>query len=440
MGLNRLLGRIVPERRIYITRGDQTSHARLTPLRQIALGMGASALFGFGVWGTALTSAQYFMVPDATASSVVQHAQIDRIEALEADRAHYAAASEAARVRAAELSNTLASLQGDLVRLTQENAVREEMASNLEAAMEASLAAAALLEQERDAARSELTLARYDLRRQQDMAVDLQATVGLVLDGMERTANNRDLIADQLVAMDEEREILETRAIIAEQRQERVFARLEDAVEGGIEQLDQVFRTAGANMDVLMASISADYNGQGGPDLLPDAGVEALGLSDPASLRMTLLLGRIDALNMRRSAAQRMPFGDPVAGAYRLTSGFGTRRDPINGGRRAHNGMDFAGPVGTPIVAPGEGEVTFAGRQSGYGNVIKIRHAFGYETVYAHLHRIHVSVGDRVTRGERIGDMGSTGRSTGSHLHYEIRQGGTPVNPSTYVRAAANVF
>ena len=107
---------------------------------------------------------------------------------------------------------------------------------------------------------------------------------------------------------------------------------------------------------------------------------------------------------------------------------------------RMHNGMDFAAPRGTPIYAGGDGVVSFSGRQSGYGIVVKIRHAFGFETVYAHLSKSRVKVGQRVERGERIADMGSTGRSTGSHLHYEIRIDGKPVNPNKFIKAARNVL
>ena len=87
-----------------------------------------------------------------------------------------------------------------------------------------------------------------------------------------------------------------------------------------------------------------------------------------------------------------------------------------------------------------EGVVTFAGRQRGYGIVVKIRHAFGFETVYAHLSKSRVKVGQRVERGQRIADMGSTGRSTGSHLHYEVRIDGVPVNPSKFIGAARDVL
>ena len=94
----------------------------------------------------------------------------------------------------------------------------------------------------------------------------------------------------------------------------------------------------------------------------------------------------------------------------------------------------------TKIVAAADGVVTDAGRESGYGNVVRVRHEFGFETVYAHLSKIRVKVGQQVSRGVQLGDMGSTGRSTGSHLHYEVRVNGNPQNPMTYLEAAKDVF
>ena len=117
-----------------------------------------------------------------------------------------------------------------------------------------------------------------------------------------------------------------------------------------------------------------------------------------------------------------------------------SRRDPKTGGKRMHKGVDFAASVGTPIYSTGEGVVVQAGWQSGYGRLITVRHDFGIETRYAHLSKIRVKVGQRVSRGDRIGDMGASGRVTGVHLHYEVRVNGAPVNPMTYIKAAKNVF
>jgi murein DD-endopeptidase MepM/ murein hydrolase activator NlpD len=124
----------------------------------------------------------------------------------------------------------------------------------------------------------------------------------------------------------------------------------------------------------------------------------------------------------------------PVKSGYRLTSGFGQRWG------RLHAGTDFAGAHGTPIYATADGVVTHAGWLSGYGRLVKIQHEFGIETRYAHMSRIRVSEGERVVKGQRIGDMGNTGRSTGTHLHYETRVNGEPINPMNFIRAARDVF
>ena len=103
-------------------------------------------------------------------------------------------------------------------------------------------------------------------------------------------------------------------------------------------------------------------------------------------------------------------------------------------------GQDMGGAYGSPVYSTADGIVVTAGWDGGYGREVKVQNAFGIETLYGHLSQIRVQPGQRVSRGDRIGDMGSTGRSTGTHLHYEIRVGGKAVNPMTYIKAATNVF
>jgi murein DD-endopeptidase MepM/ murein hydrolase activator NlpD len=117
----------------------------------------------------------------------------------------------------------------------------------------------------------------------------------------------------------------------------------------------------------------------------------------------------------------------PINGA-RLSSNYGIRKHPILGFSRKHNGTDFAAPMGTPVVASGTGTVIKAGRCGGGGNCIKLRHNNSYQTVYAHLSKFATKRGRRVTQGQIIGYVGSTGMSTGPHLHYEVRFNGKPIN------------
>lgn len=119
----------------------------------------------------------------------------------------------------------------------------------------------------------------------------------------------------------------------------------------------------------------------------------------------------------------------PVQG--RATSEFGPRTHPVTGARRDHDGLDIAAPAGTPIVAAAAGTVTFAGRQGGYGNVVIVDHGHGTESRYAHQETIAVTAGQTVRAGQRIGSVGSTGLSTGPHLHFEVRRRGSAIDPRT---------
>jgi len=116
-----------------------------------------------------------------------------------------------------------------------------------------------------------------------------------------------------------------------------------------------------------------------------------------------------------------------------FTSGFGYRISPFTGLRQMHEGVDISNRIGTPVIAPADGLVTNIGREWGFGKILVISHGFGFTTRYGHLERINVKIGQRVKRGQKVAEMGSTGRSTGPHLHYEVRMNGVPVNPMKYV-------
>jgi murein DD-endopeptidase MepM/ murein hydrolase activator NlpD len=123
-----------------------------------------------------------------------------------------------------------------------------------------------------------------------------------------------------------------------------------------------------------------------------------------------------------------------------ISSPFGWRSDPIQGARRRHAGVDLPGPSGARIFATGSGTVRFAGWSRGYGNMIEVDHPGGVRTRFGHLARIFVRPGTAVSQGQIIGAMGSTGRSTGTHLHYEVRVGGQPVNPLGYIGQTATTY
>jgi len=137
----------------------------------------------------------------------------------------------------------------------------------------------------------------------------------------------------------------------------------------------------------------------------------------------------------KESMIAHIPAIQPIAikDFRRISDYFGRRRDPFTGKIRMHRGMDFTGPVGTDIYATGDGVVVKAEYSAyGYGKEVVIDHGYGYKTIYAHLHEILVEPGEQVSRGEVIGTLGNTGRSTGPHLHYEVRKGRRAVDPFNY--------
>ena len=150
--------------------------------------------------------------------------------------------------------------------------------------------------------------------------------------------------------------------------------------------------------------------------------------------RYQQLFARWEAMEERGqvSASISVPSIMPLQDA-RLTSGFGMRTHPVLGGRRSHKGIDLAAPTGTPIYATADGIVERAERFSSYGLFIEIEHGAELETRYAHMSRLAVSAGQRVKKGDLIGYVGSTGRSTGPHLHYEVRISGVAVNPIPFM-------
>ncbi len=141
---------------------------------------------------------------------------------------------------------------------------------------------------------------------------------------------------------------------------------------------------------------------------------------------------RLDGAQTVAEPAAAIPSRKPVED-IRLTSDFGSRSDPFTGRRRMHQGIDIPGPIGTPIYATADGIVSRAEWANGYGNLVEVNHGNGLQTRYGHLSKLIALPNQRVVRGQLIGLMGSTGRSTGSHLHYEVRIAGAAVNPVPYL-------
>lgn len=430
-----VLERHFPERRVFLKSDNDTRFIRLKPGTQLLAYAGALAIVSWAIVASAIV-----MMDSIGAGNFREQARRDqlmyqqRLNQMSAERDARAEEALAAQARFNSALEQISAMQSEL--LGSETRRRE-----LETGIEVIQATLRQTMRDRESARNALAALKAESTGNGHAATDptAPAQMEFITAALADAARERDqVVADAQSALDQ-RDELELEIKLMHERNDQIFRQLEEAMTISVEPLDKMFRQAGMAPENIIEQVRRGYNGQGGP--LTPITFSTRG-EDPSAdeLRANKILRQMDQLNLYRIAAQKAPFAKPVHASVRFTSPFGYRRDPKTGGRRMHNGADFAGPYGTKIFATADGVVTHAGWMSGFGRLVKIRHAFGIETYYAHTSRLHVKVGQRVSRGDHIADMGNSGRSTGTHLHYEVRVNGRPVNPMTYIKAARNVF
>ncbi|MGJ3231539.1 MAG: M23 family metallopeptidase [Oceanicaulis sp.] len=225
--------------------------------------------------------------------------------------------------------------------------------------------------------------------------------------------------------------------------QDAALAQAEDGAQRRLENLRAVLRLTGMRVDEAMDEGPLDgEGGTGGPLIALDQAPlfsQGLNLEDPFNARVARIAARLAEADQLETLLTAAPLGVPVSGEYRETSPYGTRIDPFTRRLAMHAGMDFGAYRNAPIVAPAPGRVVYAGWRAGYGRTVEIDHGYGFRTRFGHLHSVDVRRGDMVELGQRIGGMGSTGRSTATHLHYEVWFQGDHVNPESFIRAGRYV-
>ncbi|MFA5122515.1 peptidoglycan DD-metalloendopeptidase family protein [Zavarzinia sp.] len=240
-------------------------------------------------------------------------------------------------------------------------------------------------------------------------------------------------LRDQITQAERRATALKDQVATLELVQGQLVDRLMPVTTDQLTRLEGQLTPTGIDLDKI---VSGSDGGSGGPMVDLDALAAAGPTEDSAKLlRLTSGIARLDAL---RAALPVMPLARPIED-YELRSGFGSRVDPINRRLAFHPGLDFAAPIGTPVMATAPGEVVEAGWAGAYGRSVRIRHAFGLQTRYAHLSAIDVHVGDKVDVGDVVGKLGSSGRSTGPHLHYEVMFDTVPRDPMPFIEAGSHV-
>ena len=428
-------------RRIYIRTGGNTRYLSLRPAAQIGGAMAIAALLG---WTGFTTMAFVADALDGHSARVrletMSGAYQVRLAAYDARQRSLEERLNQANERRDAITGRLSDKQARLIEtanhLQESDAelavLREEFIARTDARRDDAIRIAAL--------ESELAGLRLALAGAETSAADLDGALATLGGAIGEVIAERDRAVGESIRLGGEVARLTGSIGRMADRHERLLSRLDVAARTGLAGLETLFGRSNIDLDRILAQARRDYSGSGGPFVALAAAdgttTDGAGTEDT---RVAALMADLETVNLMRFAAERLPFGAPVRGG-RWTSGFGPRRDPKGRGRSMHHGLDIAAPRGTPVYATAGGIVTFAGRQRGYGIVVKIRHAFGFETFYAHNSRARVKVGQRVSRGDRIADVGSTGRSTGNHVHYEIRIDNEPVNPVKFIKAARDVL
>ena len=223
-----------------------------------------------------------------------------------------------------------------------------------------------------------------------------------------------------------------------DQRHADAVSRLTDTAEVASEQLEKTIELTGLSADDLLPR-DGDTTARGGPYFHGPEGLTGEAGDSDLAMALGLLDLKLERWNALQSLMSAMPLAPPLE-QYEITSHFGKRWDPINGRRAYHYGMDFGAPKRSSVYATAPGKVVYAGWFSQFGRLVKIDHGYGIATRYAHMNDIFVNKGDRVTSGQKIGTVGTTGRSTGPHVHYEVLFNGKPQNPAKFLTAGDQIF
>jgi murein DD-endopeptidase MepM/ murein hydrolase activator NlpD len=434
------LDKYLPEQRIYIRTDRSTRFLTLNPRSQLSIGVIATISFSWLLIATAIIGYGFLESRSDNNRVADQKKAFElRINKLSAERDSRAMEAQAAQEQFYVALNQISEQQTDLLEAEEQ---RRELATGLQlmqTKLQNAVKSRDIAIRNSDQLLAEFLNANGNNKTHLGAAEELNKTLALISDQLSTSVDAQEYYAADAAKAKQYAKDLSFNAKLAQLKNEQIFNRLENAIELSLSPLERVLNKSGINKDALISDMRRTYSGAGGP--LTELTISTNGVGDyQERMRAKGLLKALDRINLLTIAGNKVPLSNPVRGSYRYTSGYGSRRDPKTGGWRQHNGTDMAGTRGTRIVSTADGVVTFAGRQAGYGRLVRVKHKQGFETYYAHLNSIDVKKGQKVSRGDKIGAMGNSGRSTGVHLHYEIRMDGKPVNAIKYIKAANDVF
>lgn len=404
--------------------GDRIRHAPLSPRHQLAFAAG-------GFFGFACLLVVVF-------AYLMQSSRVDELSvALAESQASNQFLLNSMNTREGDIGSRAQDLENDIAAVTklakQTRAFQDDVAVAQSRLRDANAEDRAKLAVMQAAASRQIQELDTALRTMQGRGSRLKSSLAGIETGPQtRPATPAKGQAQAVVYMDD----LDRRMASLQTTQKELLARLADSASVNIGRAERAIRVSGLDLDKLLGDMTNRKTGRGGPfvPLAPEAYTAASVPNDAPGADAS----KIDRLETLQRILKAMPLATPMKN-YEIVSGYGIRNDPFTVRPSMHYGLDFIGSSGSAIRATAPGEVSYIGWKAAYGKTVEIDHGMGFRTRYAHLSKIAVRRGQEIKTGDIVGEMGSTGRSTSAHLHYEVLFNDEPRDPMRFIRAGAHV-
>jgi len=425
--ISRIIDRLFPERQIHMRTNGRLRFVTLSKNKQIAITFFLLLAIGWGGFTTyryqqneAIISAKDLLIANKNLS----------YRSLLSEMAAY-------QKRFSTLSVDLEKNNAIVMSLSERNNSLERNLSSVSQKLLMTESERQMISGNRERLRQSLAKIEKDMRSMANRNFKLEGNLDNTESDLQRALAERNQAFFKSSEMQRKVMTLESKLASNEKNQKQTINQLLSRTNTYISGLEKVIVTSGLNPDKLIYGNKAPPTGRGGPFIPAINGKDEKSVELKTSL--TSLRGNLSYWEALQDVMKRLPLASPVD-SYYITSAYGKRRDPVNKRWASHYGLDMGAAFNTRVYAPAPGTVVYAGWKGKYGKYIEIDHGAGVRTRYAHLNKILVKKGQSVNFRDKIGLVGSTGRSTGSHLHYETIYRGKSQNPSKFFKAGRYVF
>ena len=421
-----LLGRLFPERQIHLRTKGKVSFVRFTQRIQIAISLVLLAGLGWAAFAS---------ISFVRNEAVLEGKDSEIANSKQAYRTLLGEVSEYQK-KFTDVTADLEDSHSLMVGLIEKNAWLRQSLSKVSKKLDLTQSEREQIASARENLKNKLSTIEDKVRNISNQNFSLVDNLSTAESDLQKALAGRNKALYEGTRMSRRIKNLEGRLTELQKTEENAIQRLTDSTATYIKTMKKVVSVAGLDIKKLLTGIDLLTAAQGGPFIAAGSGDLPGNEMRESLANLDLHLSRWEAL---QGIMKRIPLAPPL-NAYYVTSGFGKRRDPINRRWAAHYGLDLGGPFKSSVYSTAPGVVSFAGWKGKYGKLVEIDHGAGLKTRYGHLNKYSVKKGQKIKFHQKIGWLGSTGRSTGAHLHYEVVFRGRAMNPIKFIKAGRYVF